>query len=150
MMQESISTERGIVRLRDIFPGLLMIHLRFPSLFRFVKSMLMIALGKGNRSLGAHIENNARRHPEKTALLYGDYALTHREFNEGVNRYANYFLGQGIRKEDVVIVMLENRPELMMIIAAMAKIGGIASLINTNLRGDSLVHCINLTSRKSL
>jgi len=148
MTQESVPTERGTVRLRDILPGLLMIHLRFPSLFRFVKSMLMIALGKGNRSLGAHIENNARRHPEKTALLYGDYALTHRDFNEAVNRYANYFLGQGIGKEDVVIVMLENRPELMMIIAAMAKIGGIASLINTNLRGDSLVHCINLTSRK--
>jgi len=110
--------------------------------------MLMLALGRGHRSLGAHIENNAKKHPYKTALLYRDLVLSHREFNEAVNRYANFFLARGIEKGDVAIVMLENRPELMMIMAAMAKTGGIASLVNTNLRGDSLAHCINLTSRK--
>ena len=148
MSRESITKETGFVTFRHLLPGLIMTALRVPSFFRFAKSMFMLALGKGNRSLGAHIENNVKKHPHKTALLYGNLVLTHREFNEAVNRYANFFLARGIEKGDVAIVMLENRPELMMIMAAMAKTGAIASLINTNLRGESLAHCINLTSRK--
>jgi citronellyl-CoA synthetase len=148
MSREGVTKGREFVKFRHILPGLILLFLRFPSLCRFAKSMFLLARGKGNRSLGAHIENNARKHPDKTALLCGDLVLTHREFNEAVNRYANFFLARGMEKGDVAVVMLENRPELMMIMAAMAKTGGIASLINTNLRGDSLAHCINLTSRK--
>jgi len=148
-MPHSLTSKgRNILKFRDILPGLLMINLRLPSLFRFYKSFLPLAFGKGNRSLGAHIENNAKKIPDKTALFYRDQVFTHHEFNEEINRYANFFHAQGLKKEDVVIVMLENRPELMFMIAAMAKIGGISSLINTNLKGDSLAHCINLTSRK--
>jgi citronellyl-CoA synthetase len=41
--------------------------------------------------------------------------------------------------------MVDNRPELLMIIGAVAKLGGISSLINPNQRGKALLHSINLT-----
>ena len=74
-----------------------------------------------------------------------DVAYTHTQFNETINRYAHYFLSQGIQKKDPVIVMVDNRPELLMIIVALSKIGAISSLINPNQRGDVLKYSINLT-----
>jgi citronellyl-CoA synthetase len=45
-------------------------------------------------------------------------------------------------------VCLENRPELLVLYCGCAKIGAVCSLINTNQRGDSLVHSFNLNKGK--
>ncbi len=99
-------------------------------------------------SVGLRIEENAAEHPDKLALLYEDEKYTHREFNENINRYANYFLKFGLKKGDVAVVFVENRAEYMFIIVALGKIGVISSLINTNLRENPLIHSITHTPGK--
>ena len=85
--------------------------------------------------VGLQIENHARDFPEKTAILYEDIKINFKEYNEHANQYANFFLNKvGLKKGDVVIVLVENRPELVYIIIALSKIGVISSLINTNQR----------------
>lgn len=98
--------------------------------------------------MGSVFEHNAEVYSNKTAILFEDVQHTHSEFNEGINKYANYFLSEGIQKGDVVVVMVDNRPELLMIIGAMAKIGAISSLINPKQRGDALAYSINLTKNR--
>ncbi len=100
-------------------------------------------------SIGVWTEKFVEKHPEKIAILYEDSKYTFKEYNEWINRYANYFLNNvGLRKGDVAIVFMENRPELLFIIVAMAKIGVISSLINTNQRQDPLAHSITHTPGK--
>ena len=67
-----------------------------------------------------------------------------KEYNHWTNRYANYFISQGMKKGDTAVVFLENRPELLMVYSAMGKIGAANSMINTNLRQESLLHCLKL------
>jgi len=60
-------------------------------------------------SIGLRIEEHALKFPDKLALLYEDERYTHKEFNEQVNRYANYFLKLGLKRGDVAVVFVENR-----------------------------------------
>ena len=77
-----------------------------------------------------------------------DGTLTYRELNEKANQFAHFLISAKIVKGDTVSVCLENRPELLVLYCGCAKIGAICSLINTNQRGDSLVHSFNLNKGK--
>lgn len=55
---------------------------------------------------------------------------------------------KNVKKGDTVAVCLENRPELLVLYCGCAKVGAVCSLINTNQRGDSLVHSFNLNKGK--
>jgi acyl-CoA synthetase (AMP-forming)/AMP-acid ligase II len=94
-------------------------------------------------SVGLRIEKRAREDPERIFMYYEEEKYTNKEFNEWVNKYANYFLNiVGLKKGDVAVVFLENRSEIMFVIVAMAKLGVISSLINTRLREQPLIHSI--------
>jgi citronellyl-CoA synthetase len=99
-------------------------------------------------SIGLRIEEHAMKYPDKLALLYEDERHTHKEFNELVNRYANYFLKIGLKRGDVAVVFVENRSEYMFIVIAMSKLGVVSSLINTNLRENPLIHSMRHTPGK--
>ena len=93
-------------------------------------------------SIGHILEENAIRYKDRPAIFFEDVQLTHFEFNALCNQYANFFWELGIRKGTVVVVFLENRLATLMLIAALAKLGAVASLINANQRGPVLKHSI--------
>jgi citronellyl-CoA synthetase len=95
-------------------------------------------------SLGKCLERNAVKFPQNKALLYEDREYSYKELNEWINRYANFFLSLGVEKGEIINVFLENRPELMFIMASMSKIGTIGSLINTRQRAATLRHSLKL------
>ncbi len=99
-------------------------------------------------SIGLRIEEHAEKYPDKLALLYEDERYTHKEFNEQVNHYANYFLKLGMQRGDEAVVYVENRSEYMFVIIAMGKLGVTSSLINTNLREKPLIHSMRHTPGK--
>jgi citronellyl-CoA synthetase len=96
-------------------------------------------------SWGSLVEENAEKYADNIAIKFEDMKLTYKEYNEWVNRYAHYFLSLGLKKGDVVELMMTNRPEFLMIVTAVGKIGAITSLINIDLREMSLAHCLKLT-----
>jgi len=100
---------------------------------------------KNKISWGSIIEKNAEKYSNNIAVKFEDTLLTYKQFNEGVNQYAHYFISIGMKKGDVVELLVPNRTEFLIIVAATAKIGAIASLINIDLREKSLLHCLNLT-----
>ncbi len=90
------------------------------------------------------LEENAAIFPDNPAIKSEEACLSYREYNAAVNRCANFFISKGMKKGDVACVCLTNRPELLIVYSAMAKIGAVNSMINTNLRHDSLKHCLTL------
>ena len=101
-----------------------------------------------NNSWGLELEKIAKKYPENTAVKSPDGSLTYRELNKRANRFAHYLIAKGVSRGDVVTLCFENRPELLTAYCGCSKVGAIASLINTNQRGDSLVHSFNLNKGK--
>nr|WP_314529505.1 long-chain-acyl-CoA synthetase [uncultured Pseudomonas sp.] len=96
--------------------------------------------------LGWSFEQATLRNPDGPALLQGDVLLTYAEVNQWANRIAHHLSAQGIRKGDVVAVFIENRPELLVTILAVAKTGAIIALLNTSQTRDTLAHSLNLVT----
>ena len=99
-------------------------------------------------SWGSLLEKNARENPDNVAVLFEDKRLTYREFNELVNQYANYFISLGLKKGDVVEVIMKNRLEVLVVYTANAKIGAINSMINSEQKAKTLIHSVTITPCK--
>src|SRR2546427_2849588 len=103
-----------------------------------------------HRILATVIEEIAERFGEAPALLSDRERLTYRALAERSNQYARWALDQSLAKGDVVCLFMPNRPEYMAIWLGITRVGGVASLLNTNLAGPSLAHCINLVAPKHI
>lgn len=96
--------------------------------------------------LGWHFEQATLRNPQGTALLYGDRVISYTEANQQANRIARHLQEKGIGKGDVVAMFIENRPELLLSVLAVAKLGGVCAMLNTAQTHGALVHSLTLVS----
>lgn len=78
------------------------------------------------------------------ALLSDRECLTYAELSAQANRYARWALENGVQKGDCVGLLMQNRPQFMAIWLGITQAGGVVALLNTNLRGPSLAHCLGL------
>ena len=92
------------------------------------------------RTMGYVCRDQAEKIPDRIALRFEREEVSFGAFNAGVNRYANMLRRCGIAKGDVVNVMMENSPAMLMAQGACAKLGAIGALINTHLEGEALAH----------
>eukprot|EP00127_Corallochytrium_limacisporum_P001757 Clim_evm11s78 gene=Clim_evmTU11s78 len=86
--------------------------------------------------------------PSKVAILFDDEKLTLRDIDNRANQWANWAISKGLKKGDVVALNMENCPDYFCFYMGMAKIGVISALINCNLIGESLKHCIDIAGAK--
>lgn len=103
-----------------------------------------------NRTVRELFEDLAREHADRLALFSDNERLTYRELNGRANRYARWAQAQGFGKGDVVALLMPNRPEFVSVWLGVAKSGGITALLNTNLPGASLAHCLNVVGAKAV
>ena len=100
------------------------------------------------RTISDIVEEFGRNRPDNIAILCQDHTCTYAELNAAANRYTRWALAQGIRKGDVVALFMENRPEYLFAWLGIVKLGGVVALINTNLRGQALAHCIAIATTR--
>src|SRR5690606_29898977 len=107
-----------------------------PDLPVMATGALHMARAKPERafSIGQLLEQQAQRHPNRPALRFGEHQWSYRDFNGWVNQVAALFARQGVRAGDVVGLLMENRPELLVCVAATVKLGAIAGMLNFNQR----------------
>src|SRR5262249_1530604 len=86
------------------------------------------------------VERHARERGQAPAILCGDRTVSYRALDEGANRYAQWAMSIGLRKGDVVALLMENCPEYLMAWLGLTKAGVITALINTHLQGTPLAH----------
>jgi citronellyl-CoA synthetase len=100
-------------------------------------------------SVGLKLEETAARFAERPMILFEGRQVTWGEFNELANRYAHALKSRGIEHGDIVSLMMDNRIEFLAAFVGATKLGAVVSLINTNLRGRPLTHCVSVTQSKA-
>jgi fatty-acyl-CoA synthase len=94
------------------------------------------------------IEELAEKFGDAPALISDRERLSYRMLAERSNRYARWALSQNLAKGDTVCLLMPNRPEYMAAWIGITRAGGVAALLNTNLIGPSLAHCIDIVQPK--
>ena len=88
------------------------------------------------------IERQAARRGDHPFCLYQDRVISYAEYNAAANRIAHWGLEIGLKRGDVVALLMLNRPEYLETWAGLAKLGVTTALINTNLSGRALAHAL--------
>lgn len=101
-------------------------------------------------SLGAEVEKLAKERSEHPAVVYYDRTITWGEFNRLANRYANYAISQGLKKGDVVAIMMAGRPEYLIAVSGLSKLGVIVALLTPEVRGEVLAASINMAEARAV
>ena len=92
------------------------------------------------------LERAVDRWRERPALSFEGQRLTYGEMDGLANRFAHWADDAGLRRGDVVAILLPNRLDYLPIWFGLSKVGVIAALINNQLAGDALAHCLNVSA----
>jgi acyl-CoA synthetase (AMP-forming)/AMP-acid ligase II len=140
--------DRDTVRLLDLARGVIRrIPDVLPKLPRATLNLLLLR-PEWRGSIGALLEKQAEKYPDRPAVVFEDQSWTYAEFNARANRYAAVFRSHGVGPGQAVALLFENRPELLACVAGVVKLGAIAGMLNPNQRGEVLAHSIALTKAK--
>lgn len=102
------------------------------------------------RLVADDVEDVVDRHGANVAFRFEGTLTTYDEFEARANQFANWALEQGLTTGDCVALFMENRPDYVAFWYGMSKIGIVTALINSNLEGDALAHCINIADAKRI
>jgi fatty-acyl-CoA synthase len=94
------------------------------------------------------IEELAQKHGDAPALISDRETLSYRALAARANRYARWARRENLGKGETVCLIMPNRPEYMAAWIGITAAGGVAALINTNLVGTALAHCIDIVEPK--
>lgn len=80
------------------------------------------------------LEKQAEKYPDKIFLYFEEEKITYQDFNLTVNRIANTFKKMGVKKGEMVAIMLPNSPEFLYTWLGLNKIGAIEVPINVGFK----------------
>jgi len=118
--------------------------------FNYVTSMLSVLkkIGKVGSGSGLrvpdHIEATVDRFPDRPMAILDDGEISYRQFDAFANKIANWALEQGLKPGDSVALFMTNRWEYIAVWFGLSKVGIVTSLINSQLAGQSLAHCLTI------
>lgn len=86
---------------------------------------------------------NAKRYPDKKALIMGNEHLTFGQLNQQANQLAHGLMSMGVEPGDRVAILSYNCLECVVVNYAVAKCGGVVVPVNFRYKTDELVYIIN-------
>lgn len=101
-------------------------------------------------SIGLLLEQQAVKNSDLVAIKFNDQRYSYEELNKQANQYAHFLHESGIGHSDKVAVMIDNRPETIIIALAIVKLGAIACMINTTQKNAVLEHSLAVVDTKLL
>jgi fatty-acyl-CoA synthase len=108
----------------------------------------------GNRyrdaTLASMLDDVARRHPARDALVFLERRLTYADVAHEVERCARGLLALGIEPGDKVALWLPNRPEWLLTQHAVARIGAVLVALNTRYRAHELDYVLRQSGATAL
>ena len=107
-----------------------------------------LARGSAKRSIGRVFQERAARYGDQIFIRFDDEALTYRDANTTVNRYAATLAEHGVGRGDVVGIIMGNSPRTVLLMLAVVKLGAIAGMLNHKQRGNVLAHSVGLLRAK--
>jgi len=85
------------------------------------------------------------RFRDRRAVTFEGRTVTYAEFDQIANRYAHWARGQNLRRGQTVALFMPNRLEYPAIWYGLSKVGVAAALINNQLAGAALRHCLDIS-----
>jgi fatty-acyl-CoA synthase len=93
---------------------------------------------------------NAKRYPEKIALIEENRKLTYKQLNQQANRIAHGLMKLGISPGDKVAILSYNCLEYPVLYYAIAKCGAVTVPVNFRYKKDELIYAINNSEARVL
>ena len=112
-------------------------------LMRTLKRVKSIAPDSGNL-ICDDLEAAVDAWRERRAITFEGRTISYAEMDAMANRYAHWAKGQNLRRGQTVAVFLPNRIDYLPIWYGLSKIGVVSALINNNLAGPALCHCLDI------
>ena len=96
------------------------------------------------------IEAAVDKYPQRIAIEFEGRTLTYTQLDAMANRYAHWATGRGIKRGDTVALFMPNRLEYIPAWYGLSKVGVATALINNNLTGAALCHCLKISGAAHL
>jgi fatty-acyl-CoA synthase len=113
-------------------------------LFRLLKRIKPIQL-ESDVLLCDDFEEAVDKFSDNIAIDDGQRTLTYRDLDAMANRFAHWAKNRGLRRSDTIALMMTNRIEYLAAWIGFSKVGIATALINTNLNGQGLAHCLAIS-----
>jgi len=114
----------------------------------------MAGYAAGNRyrdaTLPSMLDDVARRHPIREALVFLDRRLVYADLLREVERCARGLLALGVEPDDKVALWMPNRPEWLVVQHAVARIGAVLVAVNTRHRAHELDYLLRQSGATTL
>jgi fatty-acyl-CoA synthase len=94
------------------------------------------------------LEAAVDRWRERLALAFEGRTATYGEMDAIANRYAHWAQEQAIHRGETVALFMPNRLEYLPIWYGLSKVGVATALINSQLAGAALAHCLNISGAR--
>jgi fatty-acyl-CoA synthase len=91
------------------------------------------------------IQAAVERWRDRTALTFEGRTVTYAELDAIANRFAHWGKGLNLRRGQTVALFMPNRLEYFCVWYGLSKIGVVTALINSQLAGQALAHCLNIS-----
>ena len=88
------------------------------------------------------LENSTKKHPEKTALIWGDHQLSYQELDVMAGRFASALVEQGIGKGDRVVIVNPNSVETVVALFGVLKAGGVFLVVHHSIKEKKLSYIL--------
>ncbi len=109
-----------------------------------------ISVKKNRISLYYFFEASVQRKPNEECIWSSEGCYTWTQAYERSHQYANWFLAMGVKPHDYVAFYLMNSPDFIFAWLGLWEIGAAPAMINYNLGGNALVHCLKVCDAKLL
>ncbi len=96
------------------------------------------------------LEALADKYANNLAFIEDEKTQTYAQMDVYANRVANWALAEGCKPGDTVAVFVRNRLEYVALWFGLTKIGVVPALLNFQLAGPALAHCLNISDAKIL
>jgi len=109
-----------------------------------MKGLALMKRAKAEGSMADIWDEALEKWPDNTFVIFEHRRLTFRDTEMLANQMAHWLLEKGLKRGDVLSLIMENKAEYIAWWLAMTKIGTEAALINYNIKSKGLVHCITV------
>jgi long-chain acyl-CoA synthetase len=100
-------------------------------------------------NLASLLEDSARKHPERDAVVLGDQRLDYRSVDAAANQIANLLVSRGIQPGDKVALSCPNLPQFPVIYYGILKTGAVVVPLNVLLKGREVAYHLTDSDAKA-
>jgi carnitine-CoA ligase len=102
------------------------------------------------RVLGRLVADKAEQHGDRTFIRFEGRTLSYRDLHVISNRLANSLAQRGVRKGTHVALMIDNKPEIVLLYIALGKLGAVSVPLNTAAKGELLAYYLEQSDTEVL